>query len=181
MNEKQSSMLTTSLNYGAMLGVALILVSVILYITELSFENWAQWLSYIVITGGLYFFAVQYRDKELNGTISYGQALGFSVLVALFAGVISSFYSYLFVSFIDPDFVEQMLAVAEQKMIEQGGVSDDQIEMIMDQQRKMMTPGMLFLFGILGLVFMGTIISLITSIFVKKAPKPFDFETETKE
>ncbi len=178
MSENKNSMLTSALTYGAYLGLALIVISVLLYLTNLSFESWAAWISYAVMGAGIYFASVKYRNEVLGGVISYGGALGFGVLVAVFAGVISSFYSYIFMTFIDTEFINQAMEIGRARLEEQGQLSDEQIDQAMEAQQKFMTPGMMVGIGVLGMAFVGLIISLITSIFVKKEEKPFDFTKE---
>jgi hypothetical protein len=46
----------------------------------------------------------------------------------------------------------------------------------MTMASKMMTPGWMAIMGLVGSVFMGTIVSLITSIFIKKQPNENAFD-----
>jgi hypothetical protein len=46
---------------------------------------------------------------------------------------------------------------------------------------KMMTPGWLSIMGLVGSVFSGTIVSLLTSIFVKKQPSEDAFDEAMEE
>ena len=58
----------------------------------------------------------------------------------------------------------------------QKGMSEDQVEAAMSITSKMMTPGWMSIMGLFGSVFIGTIISLVSSIFVKKLPSEDAFD-----
>jgi len=113
------------------------------------------------------FAQIHYRNSELNGEISYGQAVGFAVAAMLFSGIITALYTIILYSFIDPSLVDQLKALQEEAML-QKGMTEDQIEAAMSISSKMFTPGWMSIMGLLGSVLIGTIISLVTSIFVKK-------------
>ena len=48
-------------------------------------------LTWGIIIGGIVYGIKKYRDGVLKGFISYGSALGYGVLISLFASIISSF------------------------------------------------------------------------------------------
>lgn len=175
MEEQKPSLMKSALTWGIILGIALIIYSMLMWFLDLSLEKWVSWVSYVIMIGGVILATISYRDNSLNGTMTYGQALGFGVLMLLFASIISAIYSYIFLSFIDPGFIDKILQMTEEQLIEKG-MSDDQIDMAIEMQRKFMKPIIMALMSIPSYTFMGLIISLITSIFLKKKAAEISFD-----
>ena len=75
---------------------------------------------------------------------------------------------------IDPGMADKIIESAQQKMIERGGMTEDQIEMAVSWTRKFMNPIVLFFFSIVGTAFMSFIFSLFISIFTRKEQTPFE-------
>jgi len=175
MEEKKSGLWKNALNWGVILGVALIIYSLLMWFLDLSLERWVSWVSYIVIIGGIVVATKSYRDNVLSGAISYGQALGFGTLVVMFASIVAAIYTFAFMKFIDPEFIDKILLMTEEQLIEQG-IPDEQIEMGIEMQKKFMTPTLMSLFTLPIYTFVGFIISLITSIFLKKKAEEIPFE-----
>lgn len=169
MEKETTSVWKSSLMSGIYLGIALILVSVVFYVTGNSFAKPAQWISYVVMVAGIVLAQIGYK-KVLGGTMTYGQALGVGVITMLFASVISSIYTYLLFEVIDPSMQEQMRLFTEEQIIKQGNVPEEQMEVALDIATKFQTPIMMLVMGIFGGTFIGLIISLITSIFTQKKP-----------
>lgn len=170
--EQKSLFWKNSIKHGIIIGLGLIIYSVILYVLELNLNNVLNNLSYLILIAGFYFGTKAYRDKELNGHINYGKAFGYSMIILLIAAIISNVYGYIFMKFIDPDIVEKIKALSEEKMLERG-MSDEQVEMSMKMQSKFMSPGIMMIFGFVWYMIFGTILALLTSIFVKKQGDPY--------
>jgi len=168
MEQKPASLWKSSLTSGLYLGIVLILFSVILYVAGLTFETWAQYLSYPILIAGAVYAQLSYR-KSLGGEMTYGQALGVGLMAIIFASVLSSIYSYVLYTFIDPSILDQIRLMTEQRIVEQG-VPEEQLDTAMKMAMKFQTPTVLAIFGILGGAFIGLIISLLTAIFTKKNP-----------
>ena len=135
---------------------------------EQDYEEW--WNGFILGTKA-------FRDHELNGNISYGRALGYSVVILTVATLISIIYSYLMMTVIDPDMVNKIQAIGEEKMLERG-MTDEQIEMAQKMNSKFMSPGIMMTFAFVGMMIFGTILALITSAFVKKEGDPYNAAME---
>ena len=168
MEQKSSSLWKSSLTYGVYLGILLILMSVVYYVTGNTFASSATWVSYALMVVGVVYAQVGYK-KVLGGTMTYGQALSVGVLTMLFASVITSIYTYLLYTVIDPSLQEQLRIFTEEKIVQQG-LPEEQIDMAVDMATRFQTPIMMLIMGILGGAFFGLIISLITAIFTKKNP-----------
>jgi len=168
MEQKPASLLKSSLTSGIYIGIVLILVSVILYVANLTFETWAQYVTLPVIILGAVYAQLNYR-KSLGGEMTYGQALGAGVLALIFASVLSSIYVYLLYTVIDPSLLEQVRIVTEQRIVEQG-IPEEQLDQVIEMSMRFQQPGIMAIMGVVMGALFGLIISLITAIFTKKNP-----------
>ncbi len=165
-----------ALRYGLITGMLLIVYSLILYILDVDMQSGAQYASILILLIMSIVAVTNWRDKHNDGNLSYGQGLGTGTLVALYGGILAAIYTYIFLKFIDPGMIQDILDTTEQKMYEQNpDLTSEQAEMALSWTRKMMNPGAMAVMGAFGNVFWGFIMSLIYSIFLKKeAPVQFD-------
>lgn len=170
--EEKSLFWKNSLKHGLIVGLVIIIYSVLLYVLELNLIQALGYVVYVIFIAGFILGTKAFRDTNLNGNISYGKAFGYSIVILLVASIIYSIYSYLLIAVIDPDLVDKMIAVGEEKMLEKG-MTDDQIEMAQSMQKKFMSPSIMSIFTFVGTMFFGTIIALITSAIVKKEGDPY--------
>jgi len=173
--EQKSTFWKSAMVYGLYLALVLTLFSVILYVSGLILNTKVGYVSIVLTIAGIVIAQINYRNRELNGVISYGQAVGFGVAIMLFAGIVTALYTIVLYTFIDPSLIDQMKAVQEEALLGKG-MSEDQIEAAMSMTSKMMTPAWMSVMGLFGSVFSGTIVSLLTSIFVKKQPNEDAFD-----
>jgi hypothetical protein len=164
--EQKSTFWKSAMTYGIYLSAALILYSVVLYVMGQSTNGTLALISYVIMGGGIYWCQLNYRDKELDGYINYNKALGFGVAIMLFAGILNSVFSLVLMK-LDPGILEQARITQEEAMLQQG-MSDEQIEMAGEIMSKFQNPAIMMISGLLGFALIGFIISLITSIFIKK-------------
>jgi len=158
-----------SLMYGIYTGAALIVLSLVFYVLDLYTENWASWFSYAALLAGVVMASIHYRDKYNNGLITYGQSVSAGFLTALFAGVVASIYTYIFMTFVGEEFAQTMLAIVEEKTIASNPeISDEELDMILDWTGRMFQPTWLTIMGLLSNAGMGLVFALIASIFIKK-------------
>ena len=172
--EQKSTFWKSAMIYGLYFGVAITFYSVILYVLGLSLNENIKYLSFLLSAVGVVIVQINYRNRELDGVISYGQALGFGVAVILIGSIITSIYSFIIFS-IDPSLIEQIKIAQEEAMLKKG-MSEDQIEAGVAMFSKMSSPGIMAIFSLFGSLFFGTIISLVTSIFVKRQPNMDAFD-----
>ena len=173
MEEKSNSIWKAGLTYGAILGLITIIYTILLYVMDQSFNKTLGYVNSLFIIVMVYYGAKSYRDNYLNGYITYGRALGISMIIVLVSGVIGTIYFFIHTNIIDTEYLTKSLQYAEEELIKKGTMSDDQIEMAISMQKKMMTPAIMALIGLVGSAFWGFIISLVTSIFVKKQGDPY--------
>lgn len=169
--EKKTSVWSANLNAGIILGLLGIIWSLVLWFFDQTTNQILGFAFYIVIIAGIFLGIKSYRDKYLNGFITYGQSLGAGVIIMLYYGIITSVFTYILYKFIDPNLVEKMLAMTEEQLADRG-LAEGMIEQSMQIQKKIMTPLVLSIISLVNGLFMGTIFSLIISLFTKREGNP---------
>ena len=171
-NQNAVTPLSHGMNYGAILGLALVLTSLLFYVTGQSTADFKSYFDYIIILAGIVYATTSFRDGVTGGFLGYGACLKIGVLVSFFASIVFSFYTYVFFTFIDADLIDVILEQIELNMIDQGS-SDEEIEIAMGYTSQFMTPLMLSIGTLFTYSFTGAIFSLGTSFFLKKESNSF--------
>jgi hypothetical protein len=169
MEENTPSTGKSSLTYGLYLGIALIIASVIVYLSGNVFAKWSQWVTYIVMIIGIVTAQLNYR-KKAGGIMSYGQALGLGVLTAFFASILLAMYSYVLYELIDPSLKNQIVLKMEEQLVTQGNLPEEQISLITKMISTLYKSPIREIIAVFNGTFTGLILSLITSIFTQKKP-----------
>jgi hypothetical protein len=107
----------------------------------------------------------------MHGMITFGQVVGAGVIIFLYAGVIMAVFTYILYTVIDPGLTAKKLAFLEEMMLKKG-TPQAGIDTFMKMQEKLQKPSVVAPISILGNVFVGTIMSLIIAIFVRKEGNP---------
>ena len=160
-----------ALNFGLILSLAMILLSLLWYILDLSTNKAVGYVGYAVLLAGIIISEINYRDRKLGGYITYGKSLSTGFLTGLFASIIVGIYTFIYFTVIAPEMVDILIRAAEDNMIEKSpDLTDDQLDMAMNMTRKMMTPLGMSFWATLSNIFFSLIFALIVSIFVRKDP-----------
>jgi hypothetical protein len=161
--EENISVKSVGIKYGLILSIISIAVFIVRVATETP-EFGGVWLEILILVVGITLAHMEYKRKG-SGFMSYGTGLGIGTIVAATSVVISSLFTYVYVKFINVDYIEQTRQMQIEAM-EREGMSDDQIEMAL-KISEYLTPEILALIAILSTVFFGFILSLIISAFTK--------------
>ena len=156
-----------AMNFGAILGLSLCVVSAIFMSLGTESSNIQQWIGYILTIGIISWGTISFRDKHNDGFISYSKAFTSCLLITFFSSIILAFFMYLYLTFIDQSLIDQILQKAEEEMMNKK-LPDDQIEEAMKMTRMFTTPILMAFFTILINSFMGAIFGLITAAFLKR-------------
>ena len=168
MDEQQVSPMQTAMKWGVYAGVALIIFDLVLYVLGMksaSGSNPIQYLGFIVFIAFVVMAIKSYA--EANGYMSYGQGLGTGVLTSVITGLIIAIYSFIFVSFIAPDFMDGAMDVARDQW-EAQGMSDEAIEQAESLAGMFMGPAAIVIMSLLTYTIFGLIISLVASAVLKR-------------
>ncbi len=168
--ENQVSSSKFMLNYGLILGLIAVLLSVIGYVAGATEQGaqWPQWIFYLVFAVFIFYSINAFRTKN-GGYMSLGQALKVGVGIAIVSGLIAAIYNYVFLTFIDPEIMENLMLAAEDKMIEDNpSMTDEQVEMAMSWARKFANPVLGGAFLVIFSAIFGFIYSLIAGLIWKR-------------
>lgn len=170
METQTASVKKIALNYGLLLALSTIVLSVIVYVMGMTYDQpwWQTLLNFIIMTVCIVYGLKAFKNDN-EGFLSLGESLKTGLAIALVAGLIGSIFSYLFVTVIEPDFAVNMMEASRVKMLDQNPeMTEEQMEMALGITEKMMSPGILMAIGIIASLFFGFIISLITGLIMKQ-------------
>jgi hypothetical protein len=174
MDDNKSALRLYIFSSGARLGVILVAFFIVLYITGNLFgSNWRglTWLIYPLI---IYTAMIGYRQRFLNGIMSYGKGLVFGLKMGLLSGVIVGFFYFVLLKVVDPGLKDVFVAEAEEAYLAIG-FSEAFVEQLQDSIQKAASPWTLLISNIFNGVFNGLFFSLIVAAFVKrKGDNPFN-------
>jgi len=170
--ENQTTTTKVALKWGIIIGICSVVFSTLIMVLGLVANQGVGFVAYIIIGIGV-FMAMNAYKKENNGFMSYGQGLGIGTLMSAVSGLLSSAYSFVYMKFIDPSVMDQIFKKAEADM-EKKGLSPEQIDQAIEMSKVFMSPGAMFVWGVVGSIFLGFVFSLIIAAFVKKDKPIFE-------
>jgi predicted neutral ceramidase superfamily lipid hydrolase len=129
-------------------------------------------ISLVIYAGFLVAVVKKHRDENLGGYISFGTAFTTAFLTALIIGALSSVFQVVYINYIDPSFIESMLEYTRE-MMENMGLSDEQLEEAMERSREGYKPGRFILSALFGSSFFGLITALIVAAVLNKKEPMF--------
>ena len=169
--EEKVNVWKTNLTGGVIMGVVAVIYSLLMYFFDLALNQTQGYIFIVIQIALLVYLLKSYRDNYCFGNITYGQSVGVGVIICLYSAIITAIFTYILYSFIAPELIDKQLALAEEMLIKRG-TPQAAVDAGMALQRKLMTPGILSLMSIFNNMFIGTIISLIISVFIKKEGNP---------
>ncbi len=171
MENQKVSTKPVILNYGLLLGVATVLFSVAIYaVNGMSMERplWQKVLSIAIMIAAIILGIKKYKEFN-NGKLTLGQAMKTGLGISLIGGLIAGIYTYIFFAYVEPEFMTQVMEIAQEKMMEQNpDMPDDQVEMAMSMSRKFSSPTAMLFFSVIGSLIFGAIISVIGGLVMRK-------------
>lgn len=158
-----------ALTYGAILGIASVLFSVILYVLNMHMERNMLTSSIGILIIIVVIIIGISKFKKLNGNIlSLSQALKTGMGIALIGGLISVAYTLLFMYVIEPDFMSQMMQTQREAMLEQNpNMTADQIAGAEKMMGMFSSPGFIAIIAMVTTLFFGFVVSLIGGLIMK--------------
>lgn len=169
--EKSANVWKANLVNGLILGLIGVAYSLVMWFLDLTFNKNLGYIFMLAEIVILFFLVKSYRDNFLNGAISFGQALGAGVIIFLYAAIITSIFSVILYSVIDPELMNKGLAVQEE-LYQKRGMTQEQIDLASKVAAKMMKPAISVPIGLVVNMFFGLILSLIVAAFVRKEGNP---------
>jgi hypothetical protein len=177
--EQNVNVWKANLTNGLILGLIGIVYTLVMYFLDLTF-NRVQGLVFLLILIFMIFYLVKsYRDNNMHGNITYGQAVGAGVVIFLYYSLIMAVFIYILYAVIDTGLVAKQLAFTEEMMAKRG-MPQEAMDAAMEIQRKIIKPGIIAPMGIFSNMLTGVIMSLIVAIFVKREGNPLIEPQEDK-
>lgn len=157
-----------AMNYGIILGLVMVTIAVIMYVTGLALEGvqWPNYIYYLIFPIILIYTISQYKKANAN-QLTLGTALKVGVATAVISAVVYVLYGLLFNYVIDPEFMGQAMEVAKDKMLENSEMTTEQVEQSMKVIEFFTNPLMGSAFWIAMSAFFGLIWSLIGGLIMK--------------
>ena len=156
-----------AIKFGIIGGLLCIVISVILYITDLQFESWSKWMTTLAMIVILFIGLRSIARDHPGMEVEYGKLFGAGMVITLIITVLSIGYFLIYVYVIDPDFINATMEITRQKMQEQG-LSEDQIEKALSISAKFMTPPVMSVIASISTIIVGAIFSAIAAAVFKK-------------
>lgn len=161
----QPTVKSTAIKWGLINGLISIIFFVIVDFAGMAGNQSLSWIG-LVIFVILLFLAQKEFKNEGDGYMSFGQGLGIGTLIALISSLISSVFTFVYVSFINTNMID---AIREKSIadMEEAGRSQAEIDQAMPFVEMFTSPAAMLIMGILMGVFFGFIASLLVTIFTK--------------
>lgn len=168
MEEKANSpLIKAALLYGAIIGFVSIVVAVVLDVLGLTMAAWAGFLS-LIITVGLVIYSLRaYKKESLGGIATYQQLMLMTLLMSLVAAVLTTVYSAINITLIDPDALDKMANLVYEKMANNPKITEDVLDMMMERMEGRFTFGRVIIQGFIGGYVLTVIVGVIAGAFIK--------------
>ncbi len=158
-----------ALNYGLVLGLVMIAIAVVMYVTGMALElkQWPQYLYYIIFPVTVIYAISQYKKSNGN-LLRLGEAIKIGVLIGVISGLVYAVYGLIFNYIIDPEFMDLMMEATRDKMLENPNMTEEIVDQSMAMMEKFMSPLLGTAMWIAISAFFGLIYSLIGGLVMKK-------------
>ena len=176
--EKTSPIGPTIIRYGLIGGLIFVVYSLLGNL--IGFSRPSAGIASVVLNGlislaiyiGLLVVAVRhFRDKENGGAITFGKAFMIGLGVALITAIINGLFTFIYVSYIEPDYLETTMRDME-SLYESFGLTEDQMEEALKKARESMTPTAILRNSVIYSLVFGSIVSAIVAAIMKRQPQP---------
>jgi hypothetical protein len=166
----------TTLFYGLILAagnVVLTLVGFFLgYQTDKIAEGrWFGALTFVLAIAVTWLGTKAVREETKDRALSYGKGVGSGVLINLYSAVLTSIYSFIHLTFINPNFRDYLMSSMREKW-SQAHIPDAQVDAMEKGMRFMMSPAIMSVSGLIASVFFGLVVALVISAFLKQEAQP---------
>ena len=156
-------------NYGIILGVILVFIAVIMYVTGMQLEG-KQWPMYVfyIIFPVVVIYAISQFKKQQGNLLTVGEAIKVGLAVAVISALVFAVYSLLFNYVIDTEFTQQVMEAEIERQLESGALTEEMLEASAPMREIFSNPFVgSTLFIALSAIF-GLIYSLIGGLIMKR-------------
>lgn len=170
MENNSSTLKSHILQYGLLLGGISVVFALMLFFLDMHYsQESAVGIISIAITAAVIILGQYNFRKENEGFLSFGESLKLGVGIALISSVIGVTYQVLLVTVIDPDTIPKMIEIAKNQLYDANPeMTQEQLDGILEMQKKFISPQMMVAFGLIGGLLIGFVISMISGLILKR-------------
>ena len=171
MDLSTSSIKSTIISFGSLLGAISVIFQLMLYFLDMHYKNdsTAGIVSLIIMVGIIFYSLIQFR-KSNEGFISLSDSLKIGMGTSIVSALIGIIYTQILINFIDPDTLTKSLELSMETIrIQNPEMPQEALETARSIQEKMSSPLILSAVQIIFALFFGFIVSLISGLIVKKS------------
>lgn len=162
------------LSYGVLSGLIVVVISVIMYVTGMMIEGaqWPMWIYYLLF-GAIIFYSISTYKKNNGSRLKISAALKIGLVIGIIAGLITALYTLVFNNFIDPEFMNQMMELNREKLLENPNVTEEMIKQSEEVMGVFRNPFILTAITIATSAFFGFLYALIAGLIMKTRESEF--------
>jgi len=128
--------------------------------------RWLSGLLTIVIQGTGIYFSMRGNKIAQNGSLTYGQALKAGITVAIMTALITALFGFIYCTVVNPGYADYMVGEANKAMVASGKSAKQITDELVSVRREFSTGGQV-MEALIAQTVVGTVISLIMSLFTK--------------
>lgn len=167
---------TTGLQFGLLIGLIGLLADFVMRLIRpgvLVYSIITGLIALVITIAGIILAHRAFRRAN-GGLMTYGQGVLITLVAILVSAMMSALFNYVYVHYIDPNFVAQLKDDMTDFM-ERNNAPDSQIEQSVAKFDEMQPPlGKALFNGLKSGVIGGVVLGLIISAFTKRKPVDFD-------
>jgi uncharacterized membrane protein YfcA len=165
----------TTLFYGLILAAINIVLTLVGFFLgfqtdKIAEGRWFGFLTFILAIVIIWLGTKAVREEAKDKALSYGKGVASGVLISAYSGLLTSVYSFVHLTFINPNFREYMLNSMREKWTA-AHMTDAQMEAAEKVMNIMMSPVMASISGLIMSVLFGLVVALVVSAFLKREPQ----------
>ena len=171
MDKSVSSIKSTVITYGIILGSISVVFQLMLFFLDMHYKNdsTAGIVSLIIMISVLLYSFISYKKINL-GYLSLSEAIKIGLGVSLISALITIIYTQILINFLDPETMQKSLDLSMDTMrSENPEIPQEALDTARSIQEKMSSPIIFSAVQIIFSLFFGFIISLIGGLVVKKS------------
>ncbi len=171
MDNHTSSIKSTVITYGIILGSISVVFQLMLFFLDMHYKNdsTAGIVSLIIMIGVLLYSFISHK-KINGGYILLSEALKIGLGVSLVSALITIIYTQILINLLDPETMQKSLDLTMDTMrSENPEMPQEALDTVRSIQEKMSSPLIFSAVQIIFSLFFGFIISLISGLIVKKS------------
>lgn len=126
------------IQYGLYIGLITILLTVIVYVIDLSLLGWVNGLSFLIIIV-LSCILISKTKKQLKGVITFKEAFTTFFIATIVSVVISMAFSYILFKIVDPEaneYLKEITIKSTVEMLEKFGTPSSEIDKAVEKIEK---------------------------------------------